>query len=239
MDNHTFVVAAFALAGVVCVVSLYVSLLWLPRKMESAYQCALRTLATAVETKDSRTLGHAERVAEMVAAIGRELGLSKDQIKWARYGALLRDIGKAAVPHRILNKQGPLSPGELRVVHSHVREGAEIVDQIPFLQKLRPIILHHHERWDGTGYPDGLAGEDIPLASRIIGLVDDYEAIISERPYHLPMSEDAARKLIVDGAGSKYDARVVRAFVSVADTVRLRAPVEETTEARVSSAVPA
>lgn len=236
MGNNSFVIAAFAAAGAVCLISLYVSFVWLPGKMESAYQHALRTLATAVETKDSRTPGHAQRVAEMAVAIAREMGVGREEIKWVRYGALLRDIGKAAVPHRILNKQGPLTDGEMRVVHSHVRQGAEIIEQIPFLQKLRPIVLGHHERWDGSGYPDGLVGEQTPLAARIIGLVDDYEAMTSERPYHLPMPESEARKVIAEGANSRYDRRVVDAFLRVADTVRLADVAPEAPESSAPAA---
>ncbi len=239
MDNEFFVISAFVVACLVCVVSLALSFWWLPKKMESAYQNALRTLATAVETKDSRTLGHAERVAEMVSAICCELQLDAETIKYARYGALLRDIGKAAVPHRILNKQEPLTEGELRVVHNHAEQGAQIVSQIPFLAPLKEIMLHHHERWDGSGYPSGLKSEEIPLSSRIIGVVDDYEAMISERPYHLPMSETTARAVIKNGAWTKYDPLVVQAFLKVADDLQLNEPQEAASETSAQSLAPA
>jgi len=221
MIEQAFVATAFAVAGVFCLVSLYVSFVWLPRKMERAYSNALRTLAAAVETKDSGTLGHAERVAELAVRIAERLGLPRSEVKKVRYAALMRDIGKASVPHRILNKEGELTEGELRVVRNHVREGAAIVSQIPFLAPLADIILHHHERWDGSGYPEGLAGEQIPLASRIIGLVDDYEAMTSERPYHKAVEEEAARRYIEEASGVLYDPVVVEAFLAVAGTLPL------------------
>lgn len=215
IGDHLFVWAAFLLAGSVFVVSLYVAFMWLPRKMERAYQNALRTLATAVETKDSRTLGHAEHVAELVARTCEKLSLSREQIKLARWAALMRDIGKAAVPHRILNKDDELTEGELRVVRSHVKEGSEIVAQIPKLKPIQNIILHHHERWDGTGYPDGLKGEQIPFLARIIGIVDDYEAMTSDRPYHPAMSDQDVIQFITKHSGTLYDPVVAEAFLLV------------------------
>lgn len=224
MLEGLFVASAFTIAGVVCVVSLYISFIWLPRRMEKAYQNALRTLATAVETKDSSTLGHAERVAELAVRVAEKMDMPASEVKLVRYAALLRDVGKASVPHRVLNKQGELTEGELRVVRNHVREGASIVRQVPFLAPLADIIFHHHERWDGSGYPEGLSGEDIPLASRIIGLVDDYEAMTSERPYHAAVSEDHARSFIEDSSGTLYDPGVVEAFMEVTREVRLLDP---------------
>ncbi len=227
MIDQFFVAAAFIVAGLVCVISIYVCFIWLPRKMEQAYASALRTLATAVETKDSSTLGHAERVAELAVRIAAEMGMSKENIKRIRYAALLRDIGKAAVPHRILNKPEQLTDGELRVVHNHVKVGAEMVSQVPILAALEDTILHHHERWDGSGYPNGLAGQAIPLASRIIGLVDDYEAMTSDRPYHSALDDKHARELIGTASGSLYDPRVVRAFLKVAEEISLSGAREE------------
>lgn len=215
MVEHIFVIGAFAVAGIVLAVSLYVSFVWLPRKMDRAYSNALRTLATAVETKDSRTLGHAERVAELAARIAAELGIPPEEVKLVRYAALLRDVGKAAVPHRILNKEGALTEGETRVVRNHVREGASLVSQVPFLAPLHEVILHHHERWDGSGYPEGLAGEQIPLAARIIGLVDDFEAMTSERPYHPALGLVESRRHVEESAGTLYDPSVVNAFLKI------------------------
>jgi len=196
MVERLFVTAAFSVAGLVLAISLYVSLYWLPRKMERAYQSALRTLATAVETKDSRTLGHAESIATLVVKVAEKLGLSRQEVRWARYAALLRDIGKAAVPYRILNEERPLTEGELRVVRNHVREGAVIVSQVPMLSPL--------------------------LISRIIGLADDYEAMTSDRPYHPAMEEAAAQLFIRRSAGTLYDPRVAAAFLEVVEAFPLR-----------------
>jgi putative nucleotidyltransferase with HDIG domain len=209
------VIVAVAMAVLVTLGSWYYSSFYQPRKMERAYKKALYTLATAVETKDSGTIGHAERVAYYAVAVAQELGISRDELVKIEYAALLRDIGKVNVPASLLNKSDPLEPEEWENIKSHAKLGAEIVGAVPFLAFLGDLILHHHECWDGSGYPDGLAGEEIPLGSRILAVTTDYDAITSERPYHDSQPPEVAIEQIKSGRGTKYDPAVVDAFLRV------------------------
>lgn len=209
------VVTAVALAAIITLGSWYYSSFYQPRKMQRAYKKSLYTLAAAVETKDSGTIGHAERVAGWALDVAKELGIeSREQLR-IEYAALLRDIGKVNVPASLLNKTTQLEPEEWESVKSHARLGAEIAGSVPFLSHLSDLILHHHECWDGSGYPDGLAGEDIPLGSRILAVTTDYDAIISERPYHKPQSPKVALSQVKRGRGNRYDPAVVEAFLKI------------------------
>jgi putative nucleotidyltransferase with HDIG domain len=200
-------IAALSISGM----SLYVSRVFLPRKMKKAYLKSITVLAAAVETKDSGTVGHAQRVADMTMAIARNLGITGKELERIEYAALLRDIGKANVPHAVLNKAGPLAEEEWVIVKSHAVLGADMVESVPFLADSAPYVRHHHEYWDGTGYPDGLKGEDIPLGSRILAATSDYDAMISERPYHAePMTMRQAINEIRAGSGTRYDPVVVK-----------------------------
>lgn len=206
---------AIGLAVIITVGSWYYSSFHQPRKMQRAYRKALYALAAAVETRDSGTIGHAERVADHAIAVAEELNIKKAERLRIEYAALLRDIGKANVPAAILNKRTPLTPEEWESVKSHSVKGAEIVSSVPFLSFLTDLILHHHECWDGSGYPDGLSGDQIPLGARILAVTTDFDAIISERPYHEPQSVDEAIVQIKRGRNSKYDPTVVDAFLTV------------------------
>ncbi len=200
-------IAALSVSGA----SMYVSRIMLPRKMKAAYLRSISVLAAAVETKDSGTIGHAHRVAEMTKAIAKSLGISGKELERIEYAALLRDIGKANVPHAILNKVGALTEEEWDIVKNHSVLGADMVEAVPFLADCAPYVRHHHEHWDGTGYPKGLKGEEIPLGSRILAATSDYDAMISERPYHAePMTSRQALEVIKAGSGSKYDPVVAK-----------------------------
>ena len=216
------VIAAVAMAVLVTLGSWYYSSFYQPRKMERAYKKALYTLATAVETKDSGTIGHAERVAYYAVAVAEQLGIDRDELVKIEYAALLRDIGKVNVPAPLLNKSTPLEPDEWQRVKSHAQLGAQIVGAVPFLAFLADLILHHHECWDGSGYPDGLAGEEIPLGSRILAVTTDYDAITSERPYHESQPPELAIEQIKSGRGAKYDPAVVDAFLMVLESGGVR-----------------
>jgi len=209
--NAQVIVAATA--GLVTIFCLYFSYRVLPRQMGRAYQDALNTLAAAVETKDSGTVGHARRVADYATAVARTFGVSGAELRRIEYAALLRDIGKVKIPHRVLNKTDPLTAEEWEIVKSHVALGAEMAASVPFLAHTADLIQHHHENWDGTGYPDGMAGEDIPLGSRILAVATDYDAMVSERPYHEPLSKQEAISSIRKGSGGKYDPKVVEIFL--------------------------
>ena len=214
-DPGVLVIGGAAIS--VSALSLYFSRVYLPAKMKRAYLKSIAVLAAAVETKDSGTLGHAQRVAEATKAVARVLGISGKELGQIEYAALLRDIGKANVPNAVLNKSDPLTDEEWDIVKSHATLGAQMVGAVPFLADCATLVLHHHEYWDGTGYPDGLAGEEIPLGSRILAVTSDYDAMISDRPYHHsePLTPEEAMKVITEGSGIKYDPVVTGVMVEV------------------------
>ncbi len=202
--------------------SIYYLTVYQPRRMQQAYHKALYALAAAVETKDSGTIGHAERVANYAVAIADDLGVKKEERLKIEYAALLRDIGKVNVPAMLLNKTTPLTPDEWEQVKEHASLGAQIVARAPFLAFLSDIILHHHECWDGSGYPDGLVGEDIPLASRILAVTTDYDAIVSDRPYHESRPPEVAINEVKSGRGTRYDPAIVDSFFRVLQSRGIR-----------------
>lgn len=214
MDFTVVLIVLFAVS--MTALSVYVSRIYLPRKIKKAYVKSITALAAAVETRDSGTVGHAQRVAEITVDVARRLGITGRDLEKIEYAALLMDIGKASVPQALLNKREPFEPEEWEVVQSHSRFGAEMVLAVPFLADIADYVLHHHEYWDGTGYPDGLVGEQIPLASRILSVAADYDAMVSERPYHPPMSASQAIEEIRSYSGIKYDPAVVEIFLEMA-----------------------
>lgn len=200
----------------VAVLSIYVSRVVLPMRIKSAYLKSITALATAVETRDSGTLGHAKRVAQYTIEVAKKLGLQGRDIERIEYAALLMDIGKANVPQALLNKSTPLQPDEWEILKSHPRMGAEMVAEVPFLEDITDYVLHHHEYWDGSGYPDGLKAEEIPLASRILSVAADYDAMISERPYHpRALTHEEAIGEIKRYVGVRYDPKVAEAFFEI------------------------
>ena len=195
---------------------MYVSRVMLPAKMKRVYVKSITALAAAVETKDSGTVGHAKRIAELTVAVAGVMGIKGRELERIEYAALLRDIGKSVIPQAVLTKTTPLTRAEWEIVKSHTTLGADMVAAVPFLAATADYVRHHHECWDGSGYPHNLRGEQIPLGSRILAVTSDYDAMISQRPYHLhPMAPHRAMEEIRAGAGVKYDPAVVEAFVNV------------------------
>src|SRR4029078_1038429 len=141
-------------------------------------------LALASDAKDQTSQLHIRRVQLYAAALARGLGMSENEIQGVKTAALLHDIGKLAVPEHILSKPGPLTPEEFQKIRAHPKVGADIISAVPFPCPVSPLILSHQERWDGKGYPSGLKGEDIPLGARILSVVDYFDALMAERPYH-------------------------------------------------------
>lgn len=220
------VIIAVAVAAIITFGSWYYSSYYQPRKMEQAYKKALYALAAAVETKDSGTIGHAKRVASYATAVADALDVSAEERLKIEYAALLRDIGKVNLPAKLLNKSTPLERDEWEKVKSHSQLGADMVRAVPLLKFLEDSILHHHEHWDGSGYPDRLSGEDIPLTSRILAVTTDYDAAISERPYHEPQPKAVAIEQIKSGRGSKYDPNIVDVFLKILKTSEGRYEVD-------------
>ena len=183
--------------------------------LERGYLDTIRSLAAAVEAKDPYTRGHAERVAALSIEIGRELGLEPDGLRALEYGGILHDIGKIGIPDAILAKAGSLEPGEMALVRDHPRIGADIVAGVSFLASSIPAIRSHHERWDGTGYPDRLAGEAIPLVARIVNIADTWDACTSRRPYQEPLAAPAVVAILEGLRGTQTDPAVHEALVRV------------------------
>jgi diguanylate cyclase (GGDEF)-like protein len=194
-------------------------------QLERAYLGTAEALATALEAKDAHTASHARSIVSNAEAVGKLLGLGGQELRDLRYGAAFHDIGKIAVPEDVLNKPGPLTDEERALVERHVLIGEQILAPVEFLSRVRTIVRHGHERWDGTGYPDRLAGEEIPLGSRIVLACDAYDAMTTDRPYRQAMSRKSARAELRLHAGGQFDPRVVDTLIEVLE--RREAPTLE------------
>jgi HD-GYP domain-containing protein (c-di-GMP phosphodiesterase class II) len=192
-------------------------------ELRSSYVATVRVLADAIEAKDRFLRGHSEEVSQYVAAVADRLGLEPRQREQLVYSSLLHDIGKIGISERILMKPAPLTPEERSVIQLHPRIGYRLVQQVPALKETEMAILHHHERWDGDGYPGGLRGEEIPLEARIVSVADAFSAMTADRPYRGRMSLEEACNELEHCAGSQFDPVVVRLFV---EEVRRRPPRE-------------
>jgi putative nucleotidyltransferase with HDIG domain len=182
--------------------------------MEKAHRETIEALAVAINAKDEVTHEHVLRVQIYAAGVARILGCSPAEIAALKAGALLHDIGKIAVPDYILNKPGKLNAAEFEKMKIHTIAGAQILSRVEFPYPVVPVVRHHHERWDGKGYPDGLSGEDIPLTARILTVVDCFDAVREDRQYRKGMSRAEAIDLIVRGSGTQYDPRIVGIFTA-------------------------
>jgi response regulator RpfG family c-di-GMP phosphodiesterase len=176
-----------------------------------------QALIAAVQARDAYTAQHSRDVVDHALAVARKLGLSEEEVREIGHVAMLHDIGKIAVPDTILGKPGSLTDDEWKVMRSHSARGEQMVSNTPGLEHLAQAIRAEHERWDGQGYPDGLAGEKIPLASRITFVCDAYHAMTSDRPYRPALSPDAARAEIEAGIGGQFCPRSAQAFLEVLD----------------------
>jgi HD-GYP domain-containing protein (c-di-GMP phosphodiesterase class II) len=185
--------------------------------LEGAFTTALAALTSTVEAKDDYTACHGEDVAVLAERIALRMSLSSAEARDVRYAAMLHDIGKVAVPSEILLKPGPLTDEEWVTMRSHAAVGGELVGRIDAFAHLAPAVRASHERWDGGGYPDGLAGEQIPLAARIIAACDTYDAIVTDRPYRAARSPREACEELRRVAGAQLDAEVVQAVVAELD----------------------
>jgi putative nucleotidyltransferase with HDIG domain len=185
-------------------------------KVDRLYLSTIETLATAIEAKDGVTHDHIRRVQRFAIGLAHALGIHDDEtIKAIKAAALLHDTGKLAVPEHILNKPGKLTPLEFEQMKLHVDVGADILASIDFPYPVVPIVRAHHESWDGSGYPRGLKGDDIPIGARILSVVDCYDALTSDRPYRPALSDEDSMKIIVDRRGTMYDPLVVDTFLKV------------------------
>lgn len=179
------------------------------------YVSTIQSLASAIEVKDPYTKGHSERVTKYAVALARELHLKGDDVKYIMYASILHDIGKIGIDEAILKKPAELTEVEFAQIKKHPEIGSSIISSIRFLNPIMPIILHHHEFYDGTGYPSGKKGEGIPLGARIIAVVDAYDAMIFDRPYRKGLSKEEAKQQILAGAGSQFDPEMVKILINI------------------------
>ncbi|HEV3063609.1 MAG TPA: HD-GYP domain-containing protein, partial [Vicinamibacterales bacterium] len=198
------------------------------QEVSDLHLATIEALALAIDAKDQTAQSHIRRVQVYAAGLARALGMASHEIQGVKTAALLHDIGKLAVPEHILSKPGPLTQEEFQKIRIHPQVGAEIISGVPFPYPVAPLILSHHERWDGKGYPAGAKGEDIPLGARILSVVDYFDALMSERPYHKAMTFDAAIGLLRQESGKALDPRVVSTFIEMYPALAAEADASQT-----------
>src|SRR5712671_401115 len=196
-------------------------------QVSDLHLATIEALALAIDAKDQTAQSHIRRVQVYAAGLARALGMPDTEIQGVKTAALLHDIGKLAVPEHILSKPGPLTQEEFQKIRIHPQVGAEIISGVPFPYPVAPLILSHHERWDGKGYPAGLKGDEIPLGARILSVVDYFDALMSERPYHKAMSLDAAMGLLRQESAKALDPRVVQTFIDMYSTLAAEAEASQ------------
>jgi len=205
-------------------------------ELEDTYDQTLAALSGALDLRDNETEGHARRVTRYSVRIAQEMGFADASMVPIERGALMHDIGKIGVPDSILLKPGKLTDEEWEVMRTHPNLGYRMIRNIGFLSDAAPVVLHHHERYDGGGYPDGLAGEDIPIGARIFAIADTFDAMTSDRPYRKALSYEVAREELEKCAGSQFDPGAVAAFCAVPpdewDQIRERVESELATKRR-------
>jgi putative nucleotidyltransferase with HDIG domain len=185
-------------------------------ELNHLYLSTIETLAMAIDAKDQITHGHIRRVPEYSVALARQMGVNDGNlIRAIEAASLLHDMGKLAVPEHILNKPGKLTSSEFDIMKTHSSVGADILAAIEFRYPVVPIVRHHHENWDGTGYPDGLIGTDIPIGARILSVTDCFDALTSDRPYRKKLSESEAVAILQERRGTMYDPLVVDVFIGM------------------------
>lgn len=189
------------------------------RELQDTYRATLEALGSALDTRDVGTEAHSRRVLGYALTIARAHGVSAREIKDIEHGVLLHDIGKIGIPDAILLKPGPLTPEEWIIMRTHPEVGRRLIERIPFLRGAVPIVYHHHEKWDGTGYPLGLRGEAIPIGARIFAVADALDAMTFDRPYSRAISYEAACREIQRCAGTHFDPAVVATFLSIPQAV--------------------
>jgi putative nucleotidyltransferase with HDIG domain len=187
--------------------------------LERSYDITLEALGNALDLKDAETEGHSKRVTAFTIAMARAMGLSADQIRVIARGAFLHDIGKMAIPDAILRKPGALDQEEIAIMREHCYRGYQILRRIPFLSEAAEIVYSHQEKYDGTGYPRGLKGDQIPLGARIFSVADTLDAMTSNRPYRAAQPFSAARDEIQRWSGRQFDPQVVATFMQMPENI--------------------
>jgi putative nucleotidyltransferase with HDIG domain len=197
------------------------------RDLEESYVSTVRVLAAAIDARDAYTHGHSTRVSQLSVDMAKEMGFDSDRIEEVEIACLFHDVGKIKMPDSILHKEGFLDPAERREMMRHPEFGAEILTKAQSLFKYIPAVRHHHERFDGTGYPDGLEGDRIPISAAIVSLADAFDAMTSDRPYRAAMSREEAVAKIVKGSGRQFDPEIVQIFLRVLEKAKAAGEAEK------------
>jgi len=192
--------------------------------LERSYTATVLALGSAIEATDPYTRGHSERVAKLSAQIAQQMGLSSQEVEHLRLAALLHDVGKIGVSREVLGKRCSLNECERQEVQEHLRIGVRILEPVEFLRPVLPAIRHHHEHYDGSGYPSGLRGKEIPLLARVLAVADAWDAMLSDRPYRRALSPREAAQEMLRNAGSQFDPQVVEALLRLQDLGQLKQP---------------
>jgi len=185
------------------------------KRLSESYELTLQGWAKALEYRDGETAGHSQRVTGLTVTLARSLGITGDELTQIQRGAILHDIGKMAVPDSILQKPGSLTEDERQIMKQHPTLAVGLIANIPFLKPALSIPHHHHEQWDGKGYPDGLKGEEIPLAARIFTVIDQWDALTSDRPYRKAWPKEKVVAYLQENAGRIFDPKIVDVFLSI------------------------
>jgi ribonuclease P protein subunit RPR2 len=189
-------------------------------RLGASYETTVRALAAALELRDDATGSHAARVTEVALRLTARVAPELSSESALAYGFLLHDVGKIGIPDSILRKPGPLDPGELALMRTHPRLGEPILAGIPHLSGIAlQVVAYHHESWDGRGYPDGLSGEEIPLAARIFTVADSFDAMTNDRPYRKALPFDEACRRLREASGTQFEPRLVEGFLGIADSL--------------------
>jgi HD-GYP domain-containing protein (c-di-GMP phosphodiesterase class II) len=195
------------------------------RELKQAYRDTVNAVVNTLEARDPYTHGHTERVTRIAMSIAKSISeqmeLDEEDLFTIEIGALLHDVGKIAVPDAILRKPGPLEVGEMTKIHEHPAKGKHILDNIAYLENALPCVLHHHERFDGQGYPEKIGGDTIPLPGRIISVADAFDAMTSDRPYRKKRDYRSALQELKINAGTQFDPQIVEAFAKLLESGKI------------------
>jgi HD-GYP domain-containing protein (c-di-GMP phosphodiesterase class II) len=213
-------VEACLMASVATILGIHCGNIALYHEQSEFFSSVVRALTSAIDAKDPYTCGHSDRVARLSVALARQVGCSTDDLNTIYLSGLLHDIGKIGIDDNVLRKPGPLTPAELEHIKTHPDLGCHILEGIKQLDMVMPVVRHHHEAWNGAGYPGGLKGEETPLLARIVAVADSIDAMSSDRPYRKGIPDDKLDTILRDGAGKQWDSEIIDAAFQVRDELR-------------------
>ncbi|HEX4412899.1 MAG TPA: HD-GYP domain-containing protein, partial [Lacipirellulaceae bacterium] len=213
-------VEACLMASVATILGIHCGNIALYHEQSEFFSSVVRALTSAIDAKDPYTCGHSDRVARLSVALARQLGCDLDDLNTIYLSGLLHDIGKIGIDDNVLRKPGALTPAEFEHIKTHPELGCRILDGVKQLDKVMPVVRHHHEAWNGAGYPAGLKAEETPFLARIVAVADSIDAMSSDRPYRKGMSDEKLDAILRDGAGKQWDAKIVEAAFQVRDELR-------------------